>query len=299
MTSRLRTFLALVLLIAFVSFPCAVRAELPGTTQEAPFTFLPPGLLFQPLSANHQEPRMGLRKQVGSSKMRLDIGNSVDLAEYAPAAGRAFRFGVDFFAYALTTNSQGLRLQVDALDGFIGGHLSFAAATEHSRLAARLRLMHLSAHFVDGHFDNSSGKWKGGRDPIPFTKDFGECTGSFSWETAGTAVMVYSGFSYTTLVRPTEIQRIATLHGLEIRTQNLLGPTLEKPTNLYLADHFTLVGVPKYAGTNNLEFGIKFGEWSSTGIRLYGSYFSGLDMFSEYYNVRTNHWGIGFAFDFW
>ena len=242
---------------------------------------------------------MGLRKQVGSSRMRLDIGNCIDLAGYSLAAGSAFRFGVDFFAYALTTNSQGLRLQVDALDGFIGGHLSFATAQAEPRFAARLRIMHLSAHFVDGHFDNSSGRWKDGREPIPFTKDFGELTGSYTWETKGVMMMGYAGFSYTTLVRPTDIERIAMLQGIELRTTNLLGLIFDRPASLYVADHFTLVGVPKYTGTNNLEFGVKFGEWSSTGIRLYGSYFSGLEMFSEYYNVRTNHWAIGFAFDFW
>jgi hypothetical protein len=74
---------------------------------------------------------------------------------------------------------------------------------------------------------------------------------------------------------------------------------LEKPVTIFVADHFTLVGIPKYTGTNNLEFGVKFGEWTSSGVRLYGSYYSGLEIFSEYYDVRQDYWGIGFAFDFW
>ncbi len=297
--TRMRSLTAIQVLIIVLASTHAVRADMPDTTRNARFTFLPPGLLFLPLSANHQEPRIGLRKQAGSSRMKLDIGNSIDILAYAPAPGHAFRFGVDFFAFALTTSHQGLRLQIDAVDGFIGGHISYASLAEQSGIAARLRIMHLSAHFVDGHFDNSTGGWKDGREPVPFTKDFGELTVSYSLKGTGMNVMLYSGFSYTTLVRPTEIQRIATLHGVEVHSQNLIGPVLEKPTTLYLADHFTLVGVPRYAGTNNLEFGIKFGEWASTGIRLYGSYYRGLEMFSEYYNVRTDNWGIGFAFDFW
>ena len=72
-----------------------------------------------------------------------------------------------------------------------------------------------------------------------------------------------------------------------------------KPCNLYVADNFTLTGIPSTIGTNNLEFGIKFGEWNGGGIRVYGSYFSGLTIFSQYYNERDREWGTGFAFDFW
>lgn len=231
--------------------------------------------------------------------MKLDIGSSIDFLEYRFSPDKRLRMGVDFFTYVLTTNSEGLRLQIDAADGYFGGHVVFGSLSEEVNSYVRLRILHLSAHFIDGHYNEVTGTWKDGRNPIPFTRDFGELTAAFSRAFRGVTFMVYSGISYATLVRPTDVQRISSLHGVELHTSELLGSALGQPVSLFIADDFSLVGVPSYVGTNNLEFGVKFGEWNSRGLRLYGSYYSGLDVFSEYYNVRSQQWGIGFAFDFW
>lgn len=275
----------------------------PQRVELSTFTFLPGSTLFPPLAAHYLESRVGLRKEIGSSRMKLDVGSMLDLLEYTIPGdnSKKLRLGIEFFTYALTTSARGLRLQVDAVDGIFGGHVLYNAAGKRSAFSVRLRILHLSAHFVDGHFDSASDQWKDGRNPVPFTKDFGELLGVYEFRPSGTDIwlLAYSGFSYATLIRPTDIRRFATVHGIQIRTADEFSRMFDKPFILFAADHLTLLGIPEYIGTNNLEFGVKFGRWSESGIRIYLSYFRGLDIFSQYYDVRRNEWGVGFTFDFW
>ena len=285
---------------------CEARTQTnnaPTSQETSPFKFLPGETLFPPLAAHYLEPRVGLRKEIGASRMKLDIGSMLDLLEYTIPSDKSkkVRIGVEFFTYALTTSSMGLRLQVDAVDGIFGGHVLYKATGEWSSFSTRLRILHLSAHFVDGHFDSANYQWKDGREPVPFTKDFGELLSAYEFSLSGTNLwlLLYSGLSYATLIRPTDIKRIATVHGVQIHTGDSFGHVFDKPFILFVADNLTLVGIPEYVGTNNLEFGMKFGKWSGSGVRIYLSYFAGLDIFSQYYDVRRNEWGAGFTLDLW
>ena len=136
------------------------------------------------------------------------------------------------------------------------------------------------------------------QDPIPFTKDFGELIGSYEFFWPTVSLKLYTGFSYATLIRPAEIRRFSTIHGIEV-TSNVLGTAFGKPVTTFIADNLSFVGIPALIGTNNIEMGMKFGEWSGSGVRIYLSYYSGLIVFSQYYNVREDQWGLGFAFDVW
>jgi len=270
----------------------AVSGEEPGST------FLPGGTIFPPLRANYQEPRVGVRKEAGTSRLKLDIGSSIDFLEYRPdTSGGAFRVGADFFTYALTTSAEGLRLQVDAVDGFFGGHVTYATGSR--RLLLRLRLLHISGHLIDGHWNHATMQWIDNKLPIPYTRDFGEILGYYTWEGEAAALGAYSGFSYATLARPDNLARFSTLHGVELHTTGLTGPVGGRPFSLYAADNLAFTGIPQYYGTNTLEAGVKFGEWNGRGVRLYLSYYHGLEVFSQYYYVKTDQWGMGFAFDAW
>jgi hypothetical protein len=268
-------------------------------TDTSGFEFLPRGVVFPPLIANPQEPRVGVRKELGTSQLKLDIGSTVDLLEYTINDHSRIRMGAELFTYALTTSAQGLRLQVDAVDGFFGGHITFQTETCNQVLTLRLRLMHLSAHLLDGHYDLAAGQWKDNRLPIPFTRDFGELLAAYGFPLKGISVLVYSGIDYATLVRPEDVQRLASLHGIQLDSGDKLGTAFGKPFAVYVADNLSFAGVPAYTGTNIAEVGVHFGSWSSTGLKLYVNYASGLEFFSQYYNVRRSQWGSGFTIDFW
>jgi hypothetical protein len=187
-------------------------------------------------------------------------------------------------------------LQIAAVNGFFGGHVTYTPKTDTCGLALRLRLLHVSAHLIDGAFDNNTGRWQGDRLPIPYTRDFGELVASYEWTQP---FCLYGGFSYATLVRPSDIKRVSFLAGLELHDSNLLGHVAGREATLYFAYHFTLSGASSYAGGNSLEGGVKLGAWKGSGVKLYLSYYAGLDVFSQYYDIRRTLWGVGFAFDFW
>jgi len=287
------------ILIALISLQSNSLAN--ETGEGSRFTFLPGRILVHPFVANYQEPRVGLRKEAGTSHLKIDIGSTLDLLEYTISTEKSkkLRAGVDFFTYALSTSAEGRRLQIDAVDGLFGGHLSYQAMDDVAAFSLRLRIIHSSAHFIDGHFDNATGTWKDGIAPIPFTRDFVEVIGAYERKWPGISLMAYSGFSYAMLIRPENIKRASTIHGFEAHTTDVWGTALGKPFSLFVATNLALVGIPTYIGTSNLEFGVKFGEWSGTGVRLYLSYYSGLNVFSQYYNIRENNWGLGFTFDAW
>jgi hypothetical protein len=231
--------------------------------------------------------------------MRLTIGAPLDVWELrlADDGTARMRVGIDFFIQALTTSSEGLRLQIDAADGWFGGHIAGRWDLRDVSVSARLRILHLSGHMVDGHFDNGTGTWKDGREPIPFTRDFGELTGAVSLRFAPVTFRAFGGASYATLIRPEEIERWMFLGGLDLHTASLIAADGPFPLHLYAGWTLTLAGIPEYTGTNSVEAGVKFGAWDGRGVRVYGGYYAGQVMFTQYYDLRTDHWALGFAFE--
>ena len=291
---RLNLPILFLLTCSVINPPNAVWAQ---ATQDG-FRLLPGSTLSPPLLAAPREVRTGLRKEVGSSHMRLDIGALLDLAGFSPGPGWEIRLGGDIFAYGLTTSSEGLRLQVDAIDGFFGGHLALRYAPGPTTLLARLRIIHHSAHFVDGHYDLEEEEWKGGVGPTPYTRDAGELVLLLGQALGRLRVDLYGGAEYATLVRPPEMARWAFLGGVQTRAL-LSNDVLGAPCSAYLAYHLGLDGIPEYVATQTIHGGFKFGVWEERGIRLFGEYTSGLEPYGQYYTVRRSHWGVGFVLDIW
>jgi hypothetical protein len=269
------------------------------STASPGFSFLPGRLFFAPLLADPQEPRVGVSKEIGSSRLTLDIGSSLDLAGYTSDGGAQARFGIDFFTYALTTSAEGLRLQVDAVDGFFGGHVAWGEHRDGSGFRSRLRILHVSGHLIDGHWDRAARQWRDNKDPIPYTRDFGELLGSYGWRGTKFAGDVYTGFAYATLIRPDDLARWSTLHGGLIRTTGLIAPVFGRECSFFAAAHVAVTGIPTYYATCTVESGLKLGPWDGTGIRFAATFASGLEQFSQYYFVRRDRWGLALAFDFW
>ena len=263
------------------------------------FIFLPEGLNFAPLRANIQEPRIGVFKFLDAGEMKVDIGNTIDVFGFQiPAKGIILSTGIDFFAYAFTTGAQGLRLQIDAIDGFFGGNLSFSKESERSKIQARLRILHHSAHLVDGHYNLNTNTWLDNRGPIPFTKDFGELVLAHLISKPFGNLRYYGGISYAILVRPTDLKRFEYLGGAEVYFDNIIDSVFNNPTNIYLAYNLSVNGMPKHIGSNQIQVGLKFGRWYSKGPSIYLAYYSGNHMFGEYFNKRLQTVGLGFTVDF-
>ncbi len=277
-----------------------LRADSQSGTDSSPILrFCPGGLVFTPLKAGNQEPRMGLYKFSSSSGMDVEIGNTAEILSLdLPSSGLTLALGIDFFGRAFVTGSEGLRLQVDALDGFFGGDLSCSREVADGMLTGRLRILHQSSHFVDGHLSSGGDGWSDGRPPIPYTRDFGELTLGHFLRSGGWNARYYAGLSYATLVRPSEIERFAYLAGIEVAFGDVIGPVLGKPSHIYFAYHLALDGAPAYAGSNRLQLGAKLGEWTKAGVDLYVAYYNGRHIFGEYIDRRLDTFGAGFMVDF-
>jgi hypothetical protein len=261
---------------------CArAQTDPPGTA------WFPSGTLFTPLIANHEEPRMGLSQEIGNTRMKVAIGNALDVYEYRSGAD-TLRASALFFAYALANDYRGYRLKIDAADGFFGIGFSYNTASHWS---VRFRILHLSAHLVDGHYNDQQEEWRDGKLPFPFSRNYGEIVGVYQWDISGYTLRPYAGIAYAPIVKPVAIRKWSALAGWEAHAPGT--------THLYLAHHFTLMGTPTVIGSNTVEAGIKFGRWNARGLRLFLTYQNGWDNFGEYYNVRHEAVAGGFAFDFW
>lgn len=268
-------------------------------SQENNFEFLPQGLHFLPIKANYEEAKIGILYYPKNGNLKVDIGNNIDLLAFNfTNFNSKLTFSIEFMAYALSTNYAEKRLQIDALDGFFGGNAAFSKKYNRGKLISRLRIIHNSAHLVDGHFDSEKNQWMNNDKPIPFTKDFGELLLGYQfYENFGT-IRTYSAFSYSTLIRPAILKKWNSYFGFEISSNKIVDKILDDETNIFIASNFSLEGNPKYQFNYNNLLGMKFGKMEKKGIVFYLSYFYGSNPFSEYYMKRVSQFGIGFFVDF-
>lgn len=267
-------------------------------SQETKYELFPEGQNFMPLKASHQEPRFGILYYPDNGYLKVDIGNSSDLFAISFMDNDKLTLAIDFMAYALSTNYSGKRLQIAVLDGFFGGHMAYRLNFGKRNLLLRFRIIHNSAHFVDGLWDDTSNDWIGEDRPIPFTQDFGELTVADEHILNFGTFKYYGSIAYATLVRPAELEKWFFNAGLEINSDKVFGKLLEKPVNLFIASHNVLAGKTEYQLSTNNLLGVKFGEWYGKGLLIYLSYYYGNHKFSEYYFKRVSQFGIGFNVDF-
>ncbi len=266
--------------------------------QNVKFELFPEGQNFMPLKASHQEAKMGILYYPENGYLKVDIGNSSDLFAISFAENDRLTFAIDFMAYALSTNYAGKRLQIAVLDGFFGGHGAYRLKYENRNILMRFRIIHNSAHFVDGLWDVSTNDWIGEDEPIPFTQDFGEITVADEHIYNFGNLKYYSSVAYATMVRPTELEKWFFNAGFEINSNQIFGNVLGKPVNLFLASHNVFAGKPEYQFSTSDLMGVKFGNWYGKGLTFYLSYYNGNHVFSEYYFKRVSQFGIGFSIDF-
>lgn len=275
-------------------------AAFPAQTKlQNEFEILPEGLHFLPLKAHYQEARIGILYYPDNGNLKVDIGNNIDLIFFSLFGERnRFTIGIEFMAYAWSSSFQGNRLQIDAIDGFFGGNLSYSYNFDNSRFISRFRFIHNSAHLVDGRYDKTLGQWVESYEPVPYTRDFAELLLGHQFNPDYGSIKFYGAVSYSTLVRPDELNRIGAFTGLEISFKNVTGNIFEKNTNLFLAMQFSAFGNPEHTIDTHIMSGIKIGEWDSKGVVFYISYYRGHHIFSEFYTRYQEKFGIGFLVDF-
>lgn len=261
--------------------------------------FFPSEINFKPLLADHKEAKLGILYYTASTNLKVDVGYAADIFQFIfPSDNIKLAVGIEFLAYALSTSYAGKRLQIDAVDGLFGGYISAVKSYSENKLMARLKIMHNSAHLVDGHYDNETDSWLDNYKPIPFTKDYGELTIAHEIKFNLNRLRYYGGLTYSTLVRPSDLKKLNYHSGIELSSENLFGKIFGEDENVFIAHHFYLSGTESYSGNNHTVGGIKIGNWHERGISFYLSYFKGFDILNSYYSFKREKFGVGFEIDF-
>lgn len=249
---------------------------------------LPSSKIFPVLKANYFEPRMGLAYYPSTGYFKVDAGNSVDIFHYNLESGSAISFGGEFFVHALGLNVKQKRLPIDAADGYFGLNFAFQNSTDDFN--ARLRIIHNSAHLVDGHIERNLNY----RSIVDYVKDFAEITLMRSKESSNINVDYYAGGAYSIVIHPKNLKRYSFHGGAQVYSKEIVDSLFNNSVSLFCAYHFSLTSVPKFIGNNRVMAGVRFGNWNNSALTFFVSYYSGANLFNQYYNQRENQFSVGF-----
>lgn len=251
--------------------------------------YFPDDLNIQPFTANAIEPKLGFLFQVGKNELRLDIGNSIDIVKLQSDDNETYTFGADLFTYTLLRGEGNFHFPVDAVDYLFGLNFGYKNIGKNYEYGARLRLSHISAHFVDGHFDGTSNQWRDNRNPIVYSREFFELMPYYKIEN----IRLYAGITYLINVSPSTIGKDNYQIGFDYFYPNLV---LDSFTP-FAAFDFKLANTGVLTGNKNFTAGIKFGKVEGKGFSIYYNYYSGKSIHGEYFNVDKEYSAFGINLD--
>jgi len=158
-------------------------------------------------------------------------------------------------------------------------------------MSSRLRISHISAHFVDGHYDNTKGEWKDSRYPIVYSREFVDAVVACEPSILNEALRGYIGGTYLFHVDPA-LAPFTGYAGLEWHRK------VNTSTNFYVGYQATVMKISGVGYRQNVQLGAKFGEWGGRGLNVFASYFSGFSIHGEYFDTKENYFGLGFLVEF-
>ena len=248
--------------------------------------FVPGRLLFHPLVANPFEARMGMEKALDENFLTLEIGNSVDLLAWR-GVGRdstsELRVGADFFTWSHLLSSNDFRFPVQTVDYLFGLNAGWVSSSQADhRWEARLRLAHISAHLVDGSYDNYNHQWVQ-QEPFTYSREFVDVIGAFTRNIEGLRFRFYAGGTVLIHSIPAGFGVVAPHWGVEYHgdpSQSLVP---------FIAFDDRIQEVDKWIQSTSTHAGIKFGTWDATGTELYVAYESGESIHGMYYERTGSH----------
>ena len=259
-----------------------------STLAQGKSEWFPSNLNIQPFTANFIEPRAGFSYIPSRKDVELDIGTSSDIYHYMNN-DHVLSFGADLFTYTRLRGESHFFFPVDAVDYLFGINAGYKVKRLNLEYGFRFRLSHISAHFVDGHFDGQLNEWRNGRKPQVYSREFIELFPFYKINT----FRVYAGLTYLFHVTPKDIGKGIYQTGFDYYFNSLISKNISP----YIAYDFKLDDIGKYFGNNIISMGIKFGRYDAKGFSINFNYFSGKSIHGEYFNVTENYTTIGINLD--
>lgn len=251
--------------------------------------YFPSDLNIQPFTANILEPKLGFLFEAGANNLRLDIGNSMDVALLKLDENSMLSFGADFFTYTLLRGESNFHFPVDAVDYLFGINAGLKIVDENISYGARLRVSHISAHFVDGHYDGINERWRNGLKPRVYSREFIELIPFYQVN----SLRVYAGFTYLINVDPSDLGKDSYQLGFDYFAVHLISRLITP----FAGYNIKLANIYKYSANNSVQVGIKFGHPFRKGFSIYYQYYSGKSVHGEYFDFNRKYSAVGFNLD--
>jgi hypothetical protein len=245
-----------------------------------------PRLLFQPLTANPYESRVGTTYQASDDRLRLDIGASIDLIRFGNDNNK-ISIGTDFMTYTRLRSEGNLKFPVETSDYFFG----INTAWQYFDYKIRLRVAHISSHLVDGYADSTIFRKR----PFVYSREFADLVATYEYKYDSNLMLrPYLGFNYIFSTQPKDVTTLV--------------PQLGFDFDYKLSSYFSVIGGYDLKfhkdsrisqGANSLQFGILHKTSNNNGIFLgyYGYY--GPSMHGMFYRDYDSYSGVGFQVYFY
>lgn len=274
--------LLLVMLVSTVSL--RLEAQDAGASQSR--------LLFEPVRASVYEPRVGAIIHAEDTRLRLDIGNAIDILRFKPSSTPALQgaLGAEFFTWTALRRTADFHFPVDAVDYLFGIYASAVLAhDEQIDLEGRLRLSHISAHLVDGSYEKSTATWRNGQLPRVYSREFFELMLAARIDDV---LRPHLGVQYIYHIDPPDLGKVALQLGVEYM------PRLASHVHPYIAYDLRLAQVGAFGAVHAAQVGARFGTRHGAGLNVFVAWYSGLGEHGEYHDQRFSWWGPGFTVEF-
>jgi hypothetical protein len=242
-------------------------------------------LIFNPLSANIYEARIGSVFTNSEKKLRLDIGGNYDFWQKQLNEKIRIGTGVEFYTYTRLRSEGRLKFPVETTDFYFGLNLSAIKEFQKFDLESRLRLGHISTHLSDGFSKNSTFY----QAPFVYSKEFFDLTvairkGSFR---------PYIGAIINFSKQPKNLNLFVPQIGIEFDKK------IYRNIHFLAALDHKLNGYDnKYLGMNTVTSGLEFRTAQNRGILLKVEYYAGQDYYGQFFKERLEYFGVGFEFKY-
>ncbi len=252
------------------------------------FELFPDNLSIQPFAANTLEPKLGFLFQTYKNELRLDIGNSLDFLRF-DSGNETFTFGADLFTYTLLRGEENFHFPVDAVDYLFGINGSYKNVKGNHQYGLRLRISHISAHFVDGHYDGAKQQWRNGLNPRVYSREFVELMPFYSYKN----LRLYGGYAFIFHVEPSSIGKDNYQTGFDFYAIDLITDFITP----FVGYDMKITHIKEYNFNHSVVFGIKTGKPNGKGLSAYFNFYSGKSIHGEYFDFDKNYWAFGINID--
>ncbi|MBN1301393.1 MAG: DUF1207 domain-containing protein [Melioribacteraceae bacterium] len=249
----------------------------------------PGGLMIQPLTANYLEPKLGFLFNLSDENLRLEIGNSLDIYRAHLSYKEFYSIGADLFTYSRLRSEKKFKFPVETIDYLFGLNFGYLNSKDEYSYGARLRLSHISAHLVDGLYNNVEASWMENRNPFVYSKELIEFITFIYYK----GLRIYGGITYNYHIEPGYLGN----DNYQLGFDYFYGELLSEYITPFIAYDLRISNLIEYTTNHSFNAGVKFGRKDGQGFSIYFHYYNGKSIHGEFYDVNKSYMSLGFNLD--